>query len=214
MFEMLASLVAFTLIILSIYMLFMRPTTPQEQQDVVVEQKIIAEQQSEITALRQQVQEYEYMIDGFIVGGSEVNLNSNDITQPSGISVEKMKLILDGTGLDGLAYAYVYAERVFGINALYMYAITANESAYGTSRLAVEKNNISGFAAYDHAPFSSAKTFDSKTECVIASALNLKTNYVKAGLVSLDDVNSKYATDSQWASKVNQIAKTARGMVE
>ena len=176
------------------------------QEQIAMAQAEVEDMQRQFDVFEKTITEYEYIMNGFLLSEGELTLDRNDITVPSNITVEEMKLVTKGTELEGLAYGYVYAERVFNINALYLYAITANESAYGTSRLAREKNNISGFAAYDHSPYSSASYFETKTECLIASALNLKVNYTKAGLKSLDNVGTKYATDTSWADKVHAIA--------
>lgn len=139
----------------------------------------------------------------------EPSYDPNDITRPSNITVEEMRKLLKGTQLEGVAEGYILSEKIFGINALGLYGLTVNESAYGTSRLAKEKNNISGFRAYDEDPYKNASTFKSKTYCVLTTARLLDENYINEGLKSTSSINKKYAKDTKWHKKINNIAYKA-----
>jgi len=135
-------------------------------------------------------------------------VNEDDITVVSGISSVQLGVAIEGTALEGLGIEYVLAEEKYGINAVYLMAITILESGWGTSPLAVKKNNISGFTAYDDSPYESATHFDSKGESIQVTARVLSEEYVTEGLRSIDEVGSRYAKDPEWADKVKSISKT------
>lgn len=136
----------------------------------------------------------------------EILYDYNNVCTPSNASPSQVDLALVGTGLEGLGYAYINAENWYGINAMVLIGITAQESGWGTSKLALEKNNLSGFMAYDNDPYNSAMTFESQGDSIIATAKLLQESYVSIGLVDLKSINSRYATDKEWHNKVNWIA--------
>jgi hypothetical protein len=57
------------------------------------------------------------------------------------------------------ARGFINAQQAWGLNAHYLTAHAALESAWGTSAIARDKNNILGFMAYDDSPYLSAATF-------------------------------------------------------
>lgn len=136
-----------------------------------------------------------------------VSINPHDISEPSYITVEDIDWFLWDTELVGLGHAYAKSEALHDINAVYLMAITILESGYGTSRLAKDKNNISGFSAYDKNPYEDAKYFETKDDCVLITAELLNVNYVNRGSMSIEDINKRYASDSEWSWKVNNIAE-------
>lgn len=142
------------------------------------------------------------------------NYNSSNIEELSNLTLEDFRRILQGTRLEGLEYAYLYAEEKYGINAIFLYALTVHESAHGTSRLAREKNNLTGFGAFDSDPFNSAFTFESFSACVLHTAKALRTHYIDNGLTSTQRINSRYATDTEWFIKINAIANRALRSIE
>ena len=44
---------------------------------------------------------------------------------------------------------FIQYQNEFGANALLMYATAANESGWGTSSFAINRNNLFGHQAYD-----------------------------------------------------------------
>lgn len=56
-------------------------------------------------------------------------------------------------------YSFIEAQNTYGVNALMMLSLAINESGYGKSQIAIEKNNLFGHAAYDHAPNASANGY-------------------------------------------------------
>lgn len=53
-------------------------------------------------------------------------------------------------------YSFIKAQNTYGTNAIMMFALAINESGFGKSQIAIEKNNLFGHAAYDASPNESA----------------------------------------------------------
>ncbi|GEM_PF-1502886 len=62
------------------------------------------------------------------------------------------------------AQAFIDGQNTYGMNALLVFALACNESAYGTEL--IEANNIFGLGAYDGAEKANAFAFDSISECI------------------------------------------------
>lgn len=95
---------------------------------------------------------------------------------------------------------FLEAERLYGIDASLLAAIAALESAWGTSKLAREKNNLFGYCAYDDDPNKAAQ-FKTKRESILAAAKTIR-EYFDEGY-DLDTI--PWASDPEWAEKVKQI---------
>ena len=57
-------------------------------------------------------------------------------------------------------------QNTYGVNALIAVGIAANESAWGQSGIAQEKNNLFGLNAVDAAPGQSANAYESIDACI------------------------------------------------
>jgi hypothetical protein len=102
------------------------------------------------------------------------------------------------------------AANKFGVNPLFLSSLVALESGWGTSALAKNKNNFSGYAAYDSSPYKSARTFDSPAQNFDETARLLKNNYLTPGGKyyidgSLGGVNKYYASDPKWSGTISDI---------
>jgi beta-N-acetylglucosaminidase len=131
--------------------------------------------------------------------------NPNNVTTTSHVSEIGLSLALKGTGLEGLEASFIEAEKEYGINALFLTSLIAQESAWGESNRAKTQNNLSGFAVYsDSAP---GKTFSSKHESIMATASLLRNNYVDSdGRHGVHAINEKYSADPNWAESITAIA--------
>lgn len=135
---------------------------------------------------------------------------SGDLQMPSGISAGEINLKLKGTGMEGLGSSFVEAEQKHGVNALFLTSLAIHESAYGSSKIAKDKNNLFGFAAYDRSPYSSARTFATKEQGIDHVAAYLSEHYLTEGGkyyggATLEGVGKRYATDPNWANAIKQI---------
>lgn len=139
-----------------------------------------------------------------------VSYNKSNVTSKSYASANDLEKVLAKTGLQGLGYAYVQAEKEYGVNAIFLLSITALESGWGTSNRARRDNNLSGFEVYNAR--SRGAVFSSKEESIMTTARLLSTHYlVKDGKnyhgLSARAVNIDYCPDGgYWSGKVNEIA--------
>lgn len=118
---------------------------------------------------------------------------------------------MKGTGLEGLGSWYLKAEQTYGVNAIFLMALTAQESAWGTSNRARTQNNLSGYAVYSAG--AEGATFSSKGESIMATAkliseeyINPQGNYYNG--TSVASVNIRYCPGDggHWSSNITKIA--------
>lgn len=125
-------------------------------------------------------------------------------------TADEMNQFLEGTGLEGLGYYYKYLEATEGINAVALMSISILESNWGKSPIAVDKNNILSWTAYDDSPYSSATYFNSKADCLVQCTPTLCKNYLETDGkyyhgTTLNAVNVNYSSSDSWASQVAQL---------
>ena len=163
--------------------------------------------------------------------GSELNLKLDfnmALNQPSGLSLEQFKKVLTDERdvnkiFENNAQYFYYIEQQYNINGLYIAAIGIHESAWGTSELAKNKNNLFGYGAYDSNPYNGAYQFSDYAESIDLLArvmvkyyLNSKGTKIYGNEIALGTyyngatltgVNTKYASDKNWANKVYNYMK-------
>ncbi|MDL2276157.1 glucosaminidase domain-containing protein [Breznakia sp. OttesenSCG-928-G09] len=125
-------------------------------------------------------------------------------------------------------------EKTYGSNALLMMAVAANESAWGSSTIAQQKNNLFGHAAYDSAPGGSSTAYANPQTSIYVHA----KSFISEGYLDPCDgstassgfrdsvcllgryygshlgdkasgINVKYASDPYWGEKAAAIAWNA-----
>ena len=110
------------------------------------------------------------------------------------------------------------AEQRYGVNALYLVAHSALESAWGRSKIAKDKNNFFGISAYDDSPYTSATKFDNVDSGILGAARWINSRYLhnsgypangaylgnKAG-----GMNVNYATAPYWGESIASIMFSA-----
>lgn len=151
-------------------------------------------------------------------------LNFNmSLNKPSGLSLEQFKKVLaDSKDVNKIfennAQYFYYIEKQYNINGLFIAAIGIHESAWGTSKIAKDKNNLFGYGAYDSNPYNGAYTFTSYSESIDLMARVLVKYYLNPAGTSIyngekatgtyyngatfSGVNKRYATDKNWANAV------------
>ena len=136
-----------------------------------------------------------------------------DLTAPSGLTLSDYKTILGYNANDKNSIfadnyeAFYNAEQKYGVNGIFIAAVGIHESAWGTSYLAKEKNNLFGYRAYDRDPINSAQDFESYESAIDVVAEALSKNYLtQTGSfyngTTIESVNKKYASDKAWHEKV------------
>lgn len=116
--------------------------------------------------------------------------------------------------LAGKGATFKAAEQRYGVNALYLVAHSALESAWGRSKIAKDKNNFFGISAYDDSPYTSATKFDNVDSGIMGAARWINERYLhnsgypangaylgnKAG-----GMNVNYATAPYWGESIASI---------
>lgn len=106
--------------------------------------------------------------------------------------------------------ALVEMQNTYGVNALAIAGVAANESAWGTSKIAMEKNNLFGLNAVDSAP-EMASYYESVAKCIKDfSETYMSKRYLRAGYTyykgaflgaKSGGINVSYASDPYWGEK-------------
>ena len=116
--------------------------------------------------------------------------------------------------LAGKGATFKAAEQRYGVNALYLVAHSALESAWGRSNIAKDKNNFFGISAYDDSPYTSATKYDNVDSGIMGAARWINERYLhnsgypangaylgnKAG-----GMNVNYATAPYWGESIASI---------
>lgn len=110
---------------------------------------------------------------------------------------------------------FVNQQNTYGVNALIMAGIAANESGWGTSDICKSKNNLFGLNAVDSSPGTSASTYASIDECIRQFAngwmsrgyLYPNDSRYKGGFLGSkgSGINVKYASDPFWGEKAAAV---------
>ena len=140
-----------------------------------------------------------------------------NLREPSNYSAAELDKLysmmnLQDSPLAGKGATFKEAEERYGVNALYLMAHSALESAWGRSQIARDKNNFFGIAAYDTSPYLSAKSFDNVDKGILGAAKWIRENYIDYGRDHLGNkatgMNVRYASDPYWGEKIASIMMT------
>ena len=145
------------------------------------------------------------------------------LNKPSGLTLEEFKKVLTDSKdknkiFQNNAEYFYYIEKQYNINGIFVAAVGIHESSWGTSKLATEKNNLFGYGAYDSNPYNGAYNFSNYSESIdLISRVFVKYYLNPKGTAIYDNekaqgtyyngptlsgVNTKYATDKNWANGV------------
>ena len=113
---------------------------------------------------------------------------------------------------------FYYIEKQYNINGVFVAAVGIHESAWGTSKIAIEKKNLFGYGAYDSNPYNGAYNFSNYSECIdlisrvfVKYYLNPSGTSIYGGEkaigtyyngANLKGINQRYASDKNWANAV------------
>ena len=141
-------------------------------------------------------------------------LSSHSVT---GYSASDFDNIIAGKGytastskMYGTGKYFKEAEATYGQNALMMFGTASNESAFGTSRIAMDKNNLFGYGAADSCAYDCAYSYNSPRDSIMdyakktGSSYSLATGKYYYGSHygnKASGRNVKYATDPYWGEK-------------
>lgn len=110
------------------------------------------------------------------------------------------------------------AQKHYGTNAVMMFCLAMNESDFGRSSIAREKNNLFGHAAYDASPSQSASGYANVKESIMMHAekylqegyLNPLSDLYHGGFFGdkAGGMNVRYASDPYWGEKAADFYRT------
>ena len=145
-----------------------------------------------------------------------------DMNESTSYSADELETILSkamkNAGIDpssskltGTAGIFIKYQNKYGVNALLSLGIAINESGWGTSNIAMNKNNLFGLNALDSSPGQSANYFKSVDDCIREFMDKwMARGYLKDGnwknygefLGNKDaGINVMYASDPYWGEK-------------
>lgn len=149
------------------------------------------------------------------------------LNKPSGLLESDFETVFENNSSDTRNVfkenykAFYEIETKYNINGVFVAAIAIHESNWGKSSIAINKNNLFGYGAYDATPFESAVTFDTYHTGIETVAKWLSENYLNESGTVLPDgeiasgryyngatvkgVNTRYATDTNWSNRVFKI---------
>ncbi|UGO49170.1 tapemeasure [Bacillus phage vB_BanH_Emiliahah] len=123
----------------------------------------------------------------------------------------------EGSMMRGMGATFLKAGQQYGLDPRYLVAHAAEESAWGTSRIAKDKGNFFGIGAFDNSPYSSAYEFkngggSAAENGIMGGAKWISEKYYGKGNTTLDKMHQAgYATNGDWASNIASIMKGAPG---
>ena len=108
--------------------------------------------------------------------------------------------------LEGTGKYYAKYSIELGVDPYLAVAISMHETGctWNCSYLARKCNNVGGQKGQGCGSYRSYKTLK---DGIYGFILNIKKNYVDYGLLTAKQMNSKYAEDPKWASKVNKYIR-------
>jgi beta-N-acetylglucosaminidase len=151
---------------------------------------------------------------------------SKNLTQFNSISQDQLNSWINSRApanspFRNQAAVFLEASKQSGLDPRYIVAHAALESAWGTSKIAKDKNNYFGIGAFNSSPYSSALTFNTGLASGIIGGANwIKKNYVDRGQNSLysmiyGDPTHRYAVhddgtpNESWMKNIASIMATA-----
>lgn len=150
---------------------------------------------------------------------ASVGFDPYNLLSPSNIAVHELETVLynvtNGHGLAPYASYFVECEQYYGINAIFMASLAAQESGWGRYA-AGNGTNLTGHGVYNST--YEGTVFGGIRENLLSTAELLLNNYLTPGGPnyygsSIWQVNTDYCltedsstTDTRWAEKITSIA--------
>ncbi|MDP4086643.1 MAG: SH3 domain-containing protein, partial [Bacillota bacterium] len=109
--------------------------------------------------------------------------------------------------LTGSGQAFIDAGKKYGVNALYLAAHAIHESAFGTSNLAIYRNNLFGFGAYDDSPFISSYLFPTIDQSIEYIAREIKATYLNPDSWKYKGAYLGYSTKTMSNTRIDEFSE-------
>ena len=106
-----------------------------------------------------------------------------------------------GGVLEGKGAKLIELQDKYGINALFLAAVTLVESGGGKSKAAKTKFNVAGIRTSQNGKYV-IKKFKNVDECLEYLAKTLSKNYINKNIETIENINKKYAESQVWAEHI------------
>ncbi len=151
----------------------------------------------------------------YLSNHSRTSYTANDFNQ---IVINKGFKSPSDSKMYGEGANFILSQERFGVNALLTFSAAVNESATGSSAIAMQKNNLFGHNAYGNNPLANATYYNT-----VADSIMMHASMTGAGFNNPTDnryygghygnkssgMNVKYATDPYWGEKMASNAYAA-----
>ena len=119
--------------------------------------------------------------------------------------------------LNGLGSYFIQYQNTYGTNAALVYGVAVLESGWGTSSIAINKNNLFGHGAMDSNPYYGANGYSTASDSILyhskvfisegyCDPLDYSGRYFGSHLGDKGSgINVKYASDPYWGEKAASI---------
>lgn len=107
----------------------------------------------------------------------------------------------EGGVLEGKGAKFIELQKRYGVNAMFLAAVTLVESGGGKSNAAKTKYNVAGIMTRQGNKYV-IKKFNNVDECIESLARNISKNYIGQNIVTIENINKKYAEDKNWGNSV------------
>lgn len=134
-----------------------------------------------------------------------------------GMTLEELAAKLDrflASNLAGKGYLYASHSLEIGIDPYLAVAISMHETgcAWGCSKLVKECNNVGGQKGTPSCNGGSYKAYNTLDEGIIGFLDNIYYNYYRYGLTTAEEMNPKYAADTNWSKNVNKYIEKIKNI--
>ncbi len=157
--------------------------------------------------------------------------NKNDITEIADVTAEDIdnaiSTLKPGNGLMGLGQFFIEAQEKYNINAIMLTSIACLESAYGASKLAIEKNNLFGLKANDEYrddPSKYGDYFSTKEDSIDYAAHKLRYQYLELdenadwcycnGATDIYSVGYVWCSNPEWGDYIVDLSNRLSKAIE
>jgi beta-N-acetylglucosaminidase len=194
------------------------------QKELLENMRIIRQQQEELNRINQERVEAEQRRARSISNIQSRGFNRySDISANKYLTPEDMDKIIDawnshikdGTRFKGHGAAFIEASKRSGLNPIIILAHAAEESNWGNSRIAIEKNNFFGINCVDSNPNDGYDMGDNIDEGIINGAIWISKNFYSNGYTSLQSMlDANYASNGSWAGNIVNIANVSARLLQ
>lgn len=125
---------------------------------------------------------------------------SLSITEPSGLTIDELHQMTEGTELSGIAPALKRIEDKHGVNAVFALSVAQLESGNGSSYLARNHNNLFGLMGN-----SGGMYFDTKSDCIEYFGELISEDYFDAGRTDVYSVGDRYCENPAWPGMISSM---------